>query len=553
MPDPARQLVSSPLASQSRIERHYVQIHPDRVAGSSVSVKLKLALSSAALLILLLACGQPSQPIHTPALETQIISLPTWKPTPTISATPISTVSLTPTSMSKGMPTPTGLLALRPSTILYPDSLDDPNLLFRDLILFTSRSSMPMPHVLTRYALTEAEQPFAFNTSQIWVFSPDGQSAGLITDPDADLYNGDRIAIHFSTDLQEKHLYASGQIDLYADQFQKVPLPDLCNDPTTQCDGFRFSPDGKYLGFYFGPEECGRGMMILDARTGAIVHMEEAGGHRFDFLSEGKIWLASGHCQGGGVMILDPSRRLYNSAGPEPVSGFIRTSADGAAFVINAHDYQGMESTITAYDLHANQVFLSDRGVVENVVWTADGSHFLYERAAVTRSAEGPVSFGPMEILIAPRNARPRSLVSDPRYDFHLCQDRLGEGCEWVGDWIQVRRFAKRLVQINPDVLDFCLLYGMDCPGETTALALNWRTGEVVLWDQAPLPPPTETPAPTPEHLTGPDLSQLPVYVDPEGRYAYYVGHNRNSLWLVSKEGDPILWVQDGENFVYLP
>ena len=511
-----------------------------------MKANMKLALSSAPLLIILLACGQATQQTYTPIPEIQITLQQILKQTSTITAKSTSTLS--------GAPTMQVLPALQPRVILSPASLDDPNLLFRNLILFTSRYSIPMPHVLTRYALAENGQPFMYNTPQLWAFSPDGQISGLITDPFVDLYEK-KIAFHLSTIPYGRHSYASDQIDLNTDQFQKVPLPSICNYSTVLCEGFRFSPDGKYLGFYFEPKECGRGMVILETETGAVVHIQEARGHRFDFLPEGKIWLASGHCEGGSVLILDPDQRQYNSAGPEPVSGFVRNSAVGVAFVIKASGYQGMESAITAYDLRSNRVFFADRGVVGNVVWTTDGSHFLYDRAVVTRSPEGLVSIGPMEILIVARDGRSSNLASDPLYDFHLCPEPeyTGGECEWVGEWIKIRRITKTPLElIEFDDLDFCILYGKDCLGDTSVLTLNWRTGEIIPWDQASLTPPTETPTSTPGP-SQPDLSQPPIYADPEGTYAYFVGRNGNSLWLVPREGNPVLWVQDGENFVYVP
>jgi hypothetical protein len=119
--------------------------------------------------------------------------------------------------------------------------------------------------------------------------------------------------------------------------------------------------------------------------------------------------------------------------------------------------------------------------------------------------------------------------------------------------------------------------------------ALNWRTGTLVPWDQmvqkglVPGMEPTEEPGPDrtdipvynfpygslypgPDEntfwldgpgsgyiLTGPDLEAAPIYSHPDGLYAYFVGIDGKTLWMVPAEGEPILWVLQGENYFYLP
>jgi hypothetical protein len=52
--------------------------------------------------------------------------------------------------------------------------------------------------------------------------------------------------------------------------------------------------------------------------------------------------------------------------------------------------------------------------------------------------------------------------------------------------------------------------------------------------------------------LSGPDLTTIPIYQHPTGKYAYYVGIDGKSLWMVPAEGIPIPWVFDGMNYFYL-
>jgi hypothetical protein len=56
-----------------------------------------------------------------------------------------------------------------------------------------------------------------------------------------------------------------------------------------------------------------------------------------------------------------------------------------------------------------------------------------------------------------------------------------------------------------------------------------------------------------PSVVTAPNLESAPVYSHPNRLYAYYVGIDGHTLWMVPQEGDPILWVINGENFLYLP
>lgn len=56
----------------------------------------------------------------------------------------------------------------------------------------------------------------------------------------------------------------------------------------------------------------------------------------------------------------------------------------------------------------------------------------------------------------------------------------------------------------------WCFLHGEDCPEAAEFFALDWSTG-------------------------------------------MYVGEGGSSLWLVPKQGEPVLWVKEGWNFVYVP
>jgi len=96
-----------------------------------------------------------------------------------------------------------------------------------------------------------------------------------------------------------------------------VQLPEECTEPPYEgipppgwfepCSDFSFSADGRYLGFFFGPETCGRGIYVLDTQAGEAVYGTDlGGGHRFEFMVNGKVLLGIGHCEGGSMYLLDP-------------------------------------------------------------------------------------------------------------------------------------------------------------------------------------------------------------------------------------------------------
>lgn len=63
---------------------------------------------------------------------------------------------------------------------------------------------------------------------------------------------------------------------------------------------------------------------------------------------------------------------------------------------------------------------------------------------------------------------------------------------------------------------------------------------------------PVTTAYPTLTSTPGPDILSRPVYADPAGNYDLYVGLNRTSLWMQPKTGPAVLWVREGEGFIYL-
>jgi hypothetical protein len=93
-----------------------------------------------------------------------------------------------------------------------------------------------------------------------------------------------------------------------------------------------------------------------------------------------------------------------------------------------------------------------------------------------------------------------------------------------------------------------CFAEGKDCVTPPESFALNAVSGELRPWDPGALPLAYPTPTPT----RGPDIQDEPVYSDPAGKYALYVGADGKSLWMQPKEGPAFYWAS-GEGFFYLP
>jgi hypothetical protein len=335
-----------------------------------------------------------------------------------------------------------------------------------------------------------------------------------------------------------------------------IDLSDVCYSAPSvfECADLQFSPDGRYLGFRYGGDGCGRELRILDVLTNDIVFESEYGSnHWFHFLPSNQVIMAFGHCEGGVVYILDPQSGQITDLGSESIEGVLWNQPMTAAVSLS-HAYATLDGYLWAYSLRTKRIFMTDWGVIEQVIWTPNGKSFVYEKLRITRLGDNAFTDGTTYIVIAPVNDTPYTLVSDPRYDYHLCDD-FRTGCEWYGDWIKVRRILSTHGAYNTysDGYDPCLLYGSNCSNPPERFALNYRTGELIPWDQFPLPAPTPTPTFLPTPLIAPDLSQTPIYAHPSGRYAFFVGFDGHSLWLVPQDGEPVLWVDEGYNFTYLP
>lgn len=261
------------------------------------------------------------------------------------------------------------------------------------------------------------------------------------------------------------------------------------------CSSFEFSPDERFLGFFFGPDLCGRGIIILNTQTEEMVYRSGLGnGFGFEFLENGKVLLATGHCEIGQMGLFDPVTGQISSLGGLGRGGW---NVARTAIAVEAAPYQGIEEVIWGYHVERDFLFLPQAEMAgrrdHHLLWTPEGSHILFLHRSVSYTLESNTYIFPEAQSIVRINAatgEKQVLASDPRYDYHFCAGGYNWCDQWYSDWIQVRRFPFEPQSFVYD--DFynlpaatCLLYGMNCSESPDLFALNWRTGELVTWDEA--------------------------------------------------------------------
>lgn len=272
------------------------------------------------------------------------------------------------------------------------------------------------------------------------------------------------------------------------------------------CSNFEFSPDEHYLGFFFGPTLCGRGIIILNTQTAEVIYRSGVGnGLGFEFLTNGKVLISTGHCEGGQMSLLDPTTREISKLGGLGIGAENNVwNATRTAIAVSTTPYQGVAGAIWGYNVERDFLFLPELGnwqLDDHLMWTPDGSHILYQHRAVSYTFASNTYIFPQARQIIRVNAstgEKQVLVSDPQYDYHFCAGAYSRCDHWYGDWIQVRRFPfepQDIVYTDdfyyiPEAT--CLLYGIDCNEPPELFALNWRTEELLPWDEVQLPTPTQ-------------------------------------------------------------
>ena len=485
---------------------------------------------------------------------------------------------------------------LVPKEILTSEFEDDD---FQDLIIFST----------SRVAYTAfAGFPVNFNWAEatethVYAFSPDGRRAGTLTPQQF------AATLHPPTKPSNKALMIEYGVEFNHPDVLGVILPEDCYQPQSNvdqlyaCGRFQFSPNGEYLGFFHGPPLCGRGIIIKNTQTGEEVYrLENGSGHSLSIIDNGRALVASGHCEGGQIDFHNLTNGTEVSLGTE---GEQIWNASKTALAVAVSEYANIASHIWGFNVETEQLFMKQPNPIQiddHPIWVPDQQHFLYQHRTFTRR-EGetyPTGFDTARqiILVDIQTGIQTTLLSDAAYDFHLgscftCAD-------WYGDWIQVRRvaFVPEAIRGGDSIYSApavrCRIYGESCAAPTELFALNWKTGELLSWsdavasgtiDENVLAPTAIIPVPNQQSifeisdqyqlyqgptkntffvhwrwasdekaffLAGPDLITTPIYKHPTGNYAFYLGIDGRSLWMVPSQGLPIPWVLDGENFFYL-
>ena len=487
-------------------------------------------------------------------VEMQNARQPDWSPCPADVAAPRTTITT---------PTPKALPALKPKVELTADMLtDEANNHLHDLTLFSS--SVRYPFAGLRLGLQEPYERIKgdgyfidMTMPQLWAVSPDGQRAGRLTQYEWS------VASYVSSNPAGKPILVEYGVHFNHERLHTIKLPQECLNKNTFdaapigfCHSFQFSPDGQYFGYDFDRQNCGESMIIMDTLTGAEIYRFEGNGHGFQFLSNGKVLMGKGHCEGGGSELFDPVTKATRPLGE---SSGISWNNDESAFVKLVANYYNLSGTLSGYSVTHDNLFLEAVPFSDRPVWTPDGAHLLYQYRPVDTSSAGYNYTGSRQIIsVDAVSGEKKVLASGPAYDYDLCEIEFNsyESCEqWYGDWIQLRRFPFQPLSVSFENIPVppgnysqlqCLIYGKECAIPPDLFALNWRTGEL-------LPTHTPPPPPPPTCAAKPDLNRTPIYTHPAGTYSFYVGDDNRSLWLVPQTGQPVLWVQDGENFIYVP
>jgi len=456
-------------------------------------------------------------------------------PTRTATATPRPTATLTPFPVCAAV-------WQRPFPKTAP---------LRDVVLFTS--AIPAP-----FAPASATQ--RSSDTHLWAVAADGRRSERLS------AGGNILYIRPTTGAVSVDLLVTRPFSLETEFVRQHVLSPACTKSEVPCDKFTFSPGGAWVAYFWGAEICGRGIAALNLRTDETLILVEKGGHSFTFLSDETMLIGAGHCEGGILMTVDLQSGAETTLG---ASSAVQWNATRTAFAVNAHPYMGWGSDVWGYNVAQARHFIaaSEEVAAEELqtVWTPAGDYLLYQQRTIsfTTPTKAELTLSPQQIIIANvATGEQRTLLTDPAYDYHLCT--AYDVCPWEGDYIEVRRipYQQRVFDQEPDFYTDavnCAVYGFRCPDPVERFALNWRTGELVPWDQRPaaLETPTVTPTPTPAATaatpSAPDLARPAFFTAPDGTYALHLGADERSLWCIPAAGEPVLWVNNGANFTYIP
>ncbi len=431
------------------------------------------------------------------------------------------------------------------------EDFNDPENPPHGLILFTSTAEQPFQNVQgTTISNPNAER-------YLWAISTDGVRAGRVSP------EGMGTALFVPEASSKKSKVLANGFQSPGEQIEPVQMPEECGEAGgASCSGFQFSYNGNMLAYFKGPDSCGRVLTLYDitaqkqASTWQNVHWAY-------FFENGSLIFALGDCESQTAYLYYPN--TGKQAGVAKV-GKAFWNPTHTAVIFQVQGEPEMQSGLWGFHLETSKVFMwpSKEMVIEDTpIWLADGDHFVFQHQPFKydKSTKDAILNGPRQIVLMNARTRSQSLLAfDARSNYHLCgaadladSNAVGLPCEQTYDtWLHVLRQPYQSVRFpaaertTPAVR--CALYGLDCEDAPEILALDWQTGKQYPWEEARVPEATATPG-----AHRPDLDKEPFYQDPEGEFAFYLGQSGKTLWYVPRDREPTLWVQDGENFLYLP
>ena len=474
-------------------------------------------------------------------------------PSPTLSsvtvtptAPPISTFAPEPTArVAPPTSTPDTTCLFEPQTLL-PDS--EP---LKDVVLFVTDSGSSS---LANMGVLTDTLPSGYYYAHLWGISPEGQQVNRLTS------DGRGIAWLTPEDSSfPLWLMSTSDLIVNDELIWQIPLPSECDVILERddweypaCGVFKISPDGKWASFLVGDyySRNNTQMGLLNLETGDV-QILAFGNMIFTFLPNDKRLVYYSWGESGELRWVDSLTGENTSLGCS--AGDVFWNEDETAFAVDCNRGIGNGGSVWAYDIPTESFF--EASVLPNTMTSfplllPDGS-LLYHQLSVAHGENTTSTFGPREVRLANiSTGEVRVVLSDPQSNFAICEDRHPEECVWAGDWIPIRHMPYEAKTLDFEENDGCVSSG-NCGEPIENLAFNWRTGEIVPWEDVAhlLPTPSSTAVP----VVAPDLSATPIYENVEMGYALYPGDDERSIWCVPETGVAQLWVQDAEWFAYLP
>ncbi len=290
---------------------------------------------------------------------------------------------------------------------------------------------------------------------------------------------------------------------------------DAGNEDWEPCRYQLSSPSGKWLVIAWGPNRCGRSLMLINPQTGEkqLLHGPSAILH---FFSDDEALLGRGHCEGGDIFLFNIATPTATHLGP---GGNLYWNDDETAVIVDAPAWVG-ENHAWGFNFDSGEYFIPTTLPATQAIWAPDDIHVLYEVQPMVNLSDieseypnalpdsipdplpGYISFfAPRRIQITnSQTGETHILLGNSDTNFQLCAGQKTASCSWQDDWIRVSR-----VSFVPGLYfdaswennyyasrDWnCPVLMQKCPDIPERTLLNWRAGETMDWELLWTPTPT--------------------------------------------------------------